>query len=130
MTVKNTDIVAANLGQPQSPTNPQLQVKLVGCVVQQKNADAPRPMHTTDGTELTFSCDGVPLDFFQAAILQELKSSASGSAGYVQGEVTTHLKEHGLIEVGGYPSRDGKLCVVSLTDRSRHNDIISTNSVL
>lgn len=133
MTVKNADIVAANLGQPQSPTDPQLQVKLDGLweelhAVQQKNSDVPRPMRTTNESELIFSCDGVPLTFTQMGILRGVKEQHSKhncGMGFVQNETTTYLEEHGLIRMEDYPSRDGNLRTLHLTERSKNNAILN-----
>ena len=74
-----------------------------------------------------FSCDGVTLDFFQTAILDQLKKSYMGTMGYVLDEVTDFLRKNGLVEVGPLPSRDGRLCTISLTERSKNNDIIHIN---
>ena len=73
--------------------------------------------------EPMFTCDGVILDFFQAGILDELKKSSHGKMAYVLDDVTAFLNKNGLVEVGHYPSRDGRLCTLTLTDRSRNHDI-------
>lgn len=75
--------------------------------------------------EPMFSCDGVSLDFFQAGILGELKESSHETMGYVLDDVTDYLSKNGLVQVGDYPSRDGRLCTLSLTERSKLHDIFS-----
>lgn len=74
-----------------------------------------------------FSFDGVILDFFQSAILDQLKKSSMGTMGYVLDEVTDYLSKNGLVEVGHCPSRDGRLCTISLTERSKNNEISHIN---
>lgn len=84
--------------------------------------------NTMDQNEISFSCDGVPLSFTQMGILRGVKEQYSKhncGMGFVQNETTNYLEEQGLVRTEDYPSRDGRLRTLYLTERSKNNDILN-----